>query len=153
MKNFEFFEKEIKSIFDLGGELAVINGKPMACSEAKCKDCLLKDNPSAFCSEKSMVNWLYQEHVEAPKINKKTKFLLEILETGWISRDADGDLYWSKEKPIKNFIGGFWDFEEEIFHSWEIDAVEEMFFTFNFIKWEDEEPRKVEDLLKLEVFE
>lgn len=61
----------------------------------------------------------------------------------WIARDEDGRLFVYSFKPLKTT------------HAWMGDSL--MYFTylnvfnhlFSFIKWEDEEPYLIEDLLKL----
>lgn len=59
----------------------------------------------------------------------------------WIARDEDNELYIFETKPCKESY--FWSSEDG---NWQINC----YFTnlFQFIKWEDDEPYNIEELLK-----
>ena len=64
----------------------------------------------------------------------------------WIARDKIGNLNIFERKPIKEdliYVFGFWDDNGGC--SEELNAFEHL---FQFIKWEDEEPYNIEELLK-----
>ena len=56
----------------------------------------------------------------------------------YIARDEDGDLFVYKEKPVKNL------------NYWNADTCDQLIYfenKFNFVKLEDKEPYKVQDIL------
>lgn len=146
MTNFEFYKDELMAIADNGSDVAIIKGKPAACDSVMCLQCELGE----FNCGASLIHWLFAEHVEKPKINKRTKGLFDLIETGWVARDSTGSLhvYAYTNKPAKG-------------HSvWTVSSTNETmrlrepvlpFLTLDFIKWEDKEPWNVEDIRSLEV--
>lgn len=62
----------------------------------------------------------------------------------WIARDGDGELYIYTEKPCKT--ADYWGLVTNV------PVCLGLFnHLFKMVKWEDEEPWKIEDLLKLDV--
>ena len=96
----------------------------------------------------AMIKWLYSEHKVQPKLTKKERQFCELVETGYISRDKDGALFWFDSKPIKGMY--IWSNAGK---SWSLSNFINKKFNFHFITWDDKEPWSVEDLLKLEVEE
>jgi hypothetical protein len=94
-----------------------------------------------------------------PVLTKKEKTFCELLETGYIARDESGSLYYySRYKPTKNIKCASWELSgdnySEDYHRITYDDLLEYLgynIKFSFITWEDEEPWRVEDLLKLRV--
>lgn len=113
---------------------SVLLGLPKPdCSKTNCAGCLLQ-----------MITFLAQEHKEAPKLSKMERAFCEIVGTGAIARDKDGQLYWfTKYKKIEK--------RETIWGGADHVCLSYLPLPFNFIKWQDEKPWAVEDLLKLEV--
>lgn len=103
------------------------------CEGGPCSDC-----------EKIVFEWLYAEHIEAPKLTKRERAFCEAVQTGWIARDEDNGLYWYANIPEKN---------NEVWGGHTYSKISHMKLDFAFIEWEDEKPWAVEDLLKLEVME
>ena len=154
MTNFEYYKDEIATIINNGDTPMLYNGKIGSCNECDCSlggKCDLYDEPD--CSA-AFLKWLYAEHMEKPKLTKKERQFCELVETGWIARNKNGDLYFYEphtDKPYKldRADSTIWrhyammyflsDAESDLFH-----------IPFAFIKWEDEEPWRIEDLLKLE---
>ena len=87
---------------------------------------------------------LLWERKETPKLNEDEKVILRNLpkEYKWITRDEEGDLAVHNVKPYKS--PEFWVSESDI--AWEY--LVPFNNLFQFIKWEDEEPYSIEDLLK-----
>lgn len=148
MTNFEFYKDEILKIVANGDDIALLNGKPVACDGVSCNDCDRDGN----CYERYIIDWLYAEHVEKPKINKRTKMFFDAIETGWVARDSDGDLTLFTKKPNKEIYqwtnvecGGDWFRISGCF------IYRFLVRDLCFIKWEDKEPWSVEDIRKLEV--
>lgn len=148
MKNFEYFEKEIKKIAAADSPIAAINGIPMACRSVDCGNC---DFHSDQPCEPKIIKWLYEEHVEEPKISKRTKQFFEAIQTGWVARDDLGNcLYLCCSKPRKDAHTCNWYLDGSDNYM-QITSKMTRFLTLDFIKPEDEEPWSVEDILKLEV--
>lgn len=86
---------------------------------------------------------LLWERKECPKLIEIERTILENIdkEYKWIARDNDGFLGIYRKKPSKNYN-----------LRWEYGRGAYFYFThlFQFIKWEDDEPYKIEDLLKRE---
>ena len=74
----------------------------------------------------------------------------DAIETGWVARDRDGALfvYLDNKKPIKG--GNVW-LINDIGESMVLSKYILPFLTLDFIKWEDKEPWRVEDIRNLEV--
>lgn len=98
------------------------------CNGENCVDCRLE--------------WFKQEHKEKIKLSEAEKVILENIDTkyGWIARDEEGELYVYQNKPAKSA----YDWRE-----WEGEIEISVFnHLFQFIKWEDEEPYNIQELLE-----
>lgn len=152
MKNWEFYEKEIEKILDDGKTVAMNkNYKITSCAKTHCFDCAFKIE-SVSCTNE-LLKFLYEEHVERPKLTRNEKNFLEILddEYKYIARDAiTGSPFVYKTKPEKSDNLGIWcsDFTGEKFR---ISINYKV--SFDFIKWEDTEPWSIKDLKELEIEE
>ena len=83
---------------------------------------------------------LLWERNQKPKLTEDEKAILKVLlkeKYKWIARDKNGCLYVYASKP------------EKVITIWEGSGLPMMPFNhlFQFIKWEDEEPYSIEDLL------
>lgn len=147
MTNFEFYKDELMAIADNGSDVALVKGEPVACDAIMCSQCELGE----FNCGASLIHWLYVERVERPKINKRTKDFFDLIETGWVARDSNDRLYLYPvdDKPAK-YNRGEWA-GNRIIHN--VPLFEDMFLflTLDFIKHEDKEPWRVEDIRNLEV--
>lgn len=142
MTNFEYWKKELEELVSKEDYIAVMNGVPTGCLGGfprECRDCIFDEET---CGEISLLEWLLEEHIEKLKLTKKERLFCELVETGWITRDKNGTIWWDGKRPTKRSLS--WVGGGETLH---VDAIAK----FSFIKWEDEEPWSVEDLLKLEV--
>lgn len=86
--------------------------------------------------------WKRKEPKEKPKLTEDEKVVLRNIDKKykWIARDEDGTLGFHFVKPHKEAY--FWS-------SLEANYVSDLFPNlFQFIKWEDEEPYSIEELLK-----
>lgn len=148
MTNFEYWREEIKKITDAGCDLAVVDGKPASCNDTLCMRCDLGENS---CGS-DLIKWLYAEHIEKPKINKRTKAFFDAIETGWVCRDQFGSLYLTPSKPSKgNMYWVMHDNNIALLLAGRHITYYYDFLTLDFIKWEDNEPWSVEDIRNLEV--
>lgn len=147
MKNKEKFAKEIIDIVCKGGKFAVTKyNKVVNCDNINCKQCLFNfdDDYDCYCDENNIEQWAESEYVEKPTITSREKNFLDLLLPNYkyIAKDKNGFLLAYTEKPIK------------ILETWGMAncALINMFdIKFDFIKREDEEPWRIEDLKKLEV--
>lgn len=91
------------------------------------------------------VKWLYEEHKF--KLNKWEhlifKYITENTEYRYIARDRNNNLYIYENIPIK--LDNTWSV-------WSSGGDVEMLYCFNdlflFVRWEDEGPRSIEEILK-----
>lgn len=150
-------EKYFEELSKIDGDIAIINDEPKACyfnyNENTCKHCrrnLFKKDNEQMCSVHGLIEWLAEEYVEQPvTLNKKERLFCELVETGYIARDKNNKIYWYKDEPKKGLQG--WVDLKKTLSSFNLIDNYSIELKFDFIKWEDEFPQKVEDLLKLEV--
>lgn len=142
--NFEFYLKKMK---DSCKEKAVGLCYLMKYSEylnerggciKTCADCI-----------EGFLEYLAQEHIEQPKLTKRERAFCEAFKTGWIAKDESDVVCWYANPPIKG--DGMW-IETGVPVKTEMQIPIDFWF-FDFIKWSDEEPWAVADLLKLDVIE
>ena len=145
MTNYEAYKEEmIKMLLDEGTvSFGVVKGKIKTCYRAKCSECNFNGVPSCRDARK---DWLHAEYVEQPKLTQRERKLCEVIETGWIAREKNGMLFLYDEEPGKGAIT--WSREASASR---LDKI--LLGGFAFIRWQDDEPWTVEDLLKLEVEE
>lgn len=147
MKNREKFAKEILDIACKGGTIAVTkDNKVVCCRDIHCEQCLCHkgDDYGGYCDDTERIRWVESEYVVKPTITSIEKNFLDLLLPNYkyIAKDKNGFLLAYTEKPIK------------ILETWGMAncALINMFdIKFDFIKREDEEPWRIEDLKKLEV--
>lgn len=151
MKNREKFAKEILDIACNGRSIAVTKENKIAyCSNISCESCMFDGcgkhiGRSQACSDR-LREWAESEYVEKPTITSREKKFLNMLlpKSKYIARDENDKLYVYTEKPKR--VIGYWGCPDG---SYQISA--DIFGNmFDFIKWEDEEPWRIEDLKKLE---
>lgn len=134
MKNWEFYEEEIKK-HKLA--FAMKDNQVYSCASTPCEKCIFDMGESCTC-DVAKVRWLYQEHKELVLLTDDEKVLCKLLGRGWIARDKNGNLYWYLNKPNKTGI----DWMEQNLEYISISTVFPQ-CKFNFITWEDEEPWEV----------
>lgn len=161
MTNYEFYKEEIEmryrnvEAFALTKQGCIVN-----CGSINCQACMFScyTNPATrglSCGDRKMM-WAVHEHVEKPKLTKQERKFCELFESKdvWIAKDKSGALYLYDKKPHKGkeLYDEIW---EANYYGNTMDGIvfklAEM--KFEFIKWEDEEPWSIEELLKLEVEE
>ena len=140
--NFEFYKDEILKVSRDNMIIALTkNGEIQGCNQTDCCNCAFGE----WDCRLRRFEWLYEEHIEAPKLTKRERAFCEAVQKGWIARDECGDIFWCKGEPKKR--NGIWSNGDDVC----IDFTD--LHLFLFIKWEDKKPWAVEDLLKLEVIE
>lgn len=143
--NFEFYKDEILEVLDDCWGFGIENGKISKCGTTNCNRCDFSKEVSNVACNKARFEWLYAEHVDQPKLTKRERAFCEAVQTGWIARD-ENELLWlfgDSSNIVKDDC-------EWISDSYFYQIKGEL---FNFIKWEDEKPWAVKDLLKLDVIE
>lgn len=149
MKNKEKYVNEIIKIACSGSRFGVNrhNGNMSMCIHLRCRNCLFYDDINRRCSS-DRLTWAESEYVERPVISKADRTLLKYLKKDrkYIARDEDGRLYSYSRKPSKSIALCMWIIDSGI------ARVDGCFNAdFPMVKWEDNEPWLVEDLLNLEV--
>lgn len=150
MKNKEKYANEIIKIACSGSIFGVNrhDGNVSMCIHLKCRDCLFYDAINGCCSSDRLA-WADSEYVERPVISKADRTLLKCLREyyKYLARDENGRLYSYSRKPAKGITKHMWisyyGYGSRVGDCFNAD--------FPMIKWSDEEPWLVEDLLNLEV--
>ena len=140
--NFEFYKDEIWKLTREGKRPARVNGELVDCSFIDCDECEFRE--FEFSCGATMLNWLYAEHIEKPKLTKRERMFCEVVQTGWIARNPNG-LFWFRDEP-KRAVSIIWNSDK-------YKNISDFEIGFEFIKCADEKHWAVEDLLKLEVME
>ena len=148
--NFEFYKDDLITL--LINEVAIDKqGKMNWCNEVSCEKCIFFDSDDEKCRTGDIREFFNAEHIEPPKLTKRERAFCEMVGNKVIARDEDGvlNLFWDtvdiyKYKPCEG--DGRW--MKRTPHSNHITIDNK---AFSFIKWSDEKPWSIEDLLKLEV--
>lgn len=122
--------------------------KIIKCDTKFCKECLFHqenrkvDEPSCNVAK---LKWLISENKEPIKLNRLEYEILKFIEFGYIARDKDGNLFSFWYKPEKD--NDIWDCDvkKNQNYSQDLTLFNEL---FEFIKWEDEKPTSIDELLK-----
>ena len=150
MTNFEFYKDEILAI-EVMSTVAFSGGKIKNCNDTRCEQCLFSSKHNGKVCSINLTNWLYSEYTPPkPTITKQEFTLLSLMKPGYIARDENNGLWWYSEKPQK--CNCTWEAKAHGLgkvNSKHINISD----PFPFIKWEDDEPWSVEELLTLEVSE
>lgn len=150
MKNKEKFLDKIIDLACTGERIAVNNkGEVVSCiSVGLCRNC--KFGMEKEC-EPAIRKWLEEECAEPQVISKKDKVFLEYLRENnkYIARDKNGNLFVYETKPRK--AGMSWIMKGSLVCDSCLYLNRHFNVDFPMVKWEDEEPCKIEDLKKLEV--
>ncbi len=134
MTNLEFYKDEIKKRLKHNGFIG---------------DCAYQVYVKhyGYCprnSEEWLFDWMLEEHKETIKLTLHEKCILESLPNDYkyIARDENGDLGIYKHEPLK--CQSVWIPQAALNG---LRVVELFNHLFKFIKWEDNEPYKIEDIL------
>lgn len=145
MKNFEYYEKEIREV---GYDFALLKRKMKKCKEVHCDNCDLgihNNNANIPCCE-YRIKWLYEEHIDKPTLTQAERKFVKVCTFEYYTRDKDGDLMVHESKPHQNEI------TEEWFGDGDSLIIDEAFdVKFDFITWESGKCWTKAELLELEV--
>ena len=134
MKNKEKYQNEICNVIATGRHCNFKHRfiiKKDTCQGLSCDEC-----------QELTKKWFDEEYKEPIKLTLHEKCILESIDKKyqWIARDRKCSLYVHESKPFK--YSTYWDSVKQY----------ECFIFFNhlfqFIKWEDEEPRNIQELLE-----
>ena len=139
MINAEKFKKEILAMMDKNDRFAIDNKNVLRkCVDLKCSECLFGEGLCYF----ERMKWLLSEYKEPVKLTKLEYELLKFWDSKkykYIARDSSDTVYVYREKPSKKF---------ELWGSIYEHCVEQEFDKlFLFVKWEDEEPTSIKEVL------
>lgn len=151
MTNFEYYKDEI---MEIGlNNLAVANGKMLNCDKLDCPNCEFYTKDHSIDCYKTLTKWLYEEHVDIPvkpTLTEREYMLCKLLTIGYIAKDKSGTLWWYSDEPHKNESCEIW-----VYSNMSDKGLKLTYYfqdvTFDFIKWEDEKPWNIKDLLQLEI--
>lgn len=147
MLNIEKYREGISVIYGANFGLHKDTEEFIQCITYNCTNCLFYRDDNKYCGKRKM-NWLLEEYVEPQKLTKREMAFCEFAQTGWLARDSTGYIYFHKELPIK----GIYDWNTD-FYGDRLSDIIRTEHVFNFIKWEDDKPYSIEELLKLDVEE
>ena len=147
MTNYEYWKDTIQAIWN-EGKLVDLDEDEVkcVCSYIRCKKCVVYDGNNC---QKGVFEWLMAEHVDKPKLTRKERQFCELVGTGYIARDYNGNIYYYNNRPDK---------EGKLWYSIPKNSINLKYILFSdnhfkFIEWSDKEPWAIEDLLKLGVEE
>lgn len=136
MNNYEYYKEEIKKNMQCASVCNIYSVTLGKNCDGDCKNCFDK-----------LFNWLNSEYNEHIKLSKTEYHILKGLDENWkyIARNRKNGIKIHTTEPYKEDYLGSWSSYDRI------DLPYEQLF--KFIKWEDEEPYSIEELLKCEVVE
>lgn len=140
MTNYEHFKEKIIYYAKNNGFTCDIHsmryGEYTECCSDDCEECARR-----------MLDWLFEEYKAPIKLSKTEYHILKGLEDKWkyIARNKKNGIKIHTTEPYKEDYIGSWSSYDRM------DLPYEQLF--KFIKWEDEEPYSIEELLKCEVVE
>lgn len=149
MLNAEKWKKEILDITERGYYFAVSkDGQNIvrSCDGLRCENCIFDEGDRCDCGcNYSRMKWMLSEYKEPIKLSRLEHELLKFINNEgykYIARDnCGGVLFRYPEKPTKNIYG-----------EWGKGGICSDLRMFNdlfqFVKWEDEEPTLIADILK-----
>lgn len=147
MINAEKYKDEILAIVNDSDYFAIdIDNTSVVrpCGGLECKNCVFNNNDYNDCNFLRM-NWLLSEYKESPvKLTRLEYLLLKLFykkDYKYLTRGVGGYLYAHKgnNPPQKN--GGMW-FNCETYITFNV--INDL---FQFVQWEDEEPKSIKKLL------
>lgn len=149
MINAEKYKDELLEILSENRYIEVdkSNRKIRKCTGNNCPKCMFgitalgKGRDS--CSIAAML-WLLSEYREPIKVSKLEHDILKYLSDNtrhtYIARNKDGNLFLYDTEPVKNKVNDWWSGRN-------IHGMLAFNKLFQFVKWEDEKPTSIKDVL------
>lgn len=144
MLKIEKIKDEIKNFSDENNTLRCYLAQ-IATNQNYSVNCYRRDVNCSECLRLSLLE-LLEEYKETVKLSKFEYEYLKVAkenEFSFIARDKNNNLYLYSNKPWKDEID--WDYEDRT-----TPVFAEL---FKFVKWENESPMLIEELLKCEVMQ
>lgn len=115
------------------------------CTTMVCKDCkFTRTKAKALCTQ-TKLKWLLSEYKEPIKLSRFEYDILKYLSDNtrhmYITRDGNGNIFLYDVEPEKSKSAPWWT-GRGMCHMGMFNKL------FQFIKWEDEEPRSIKEVLK-----
>jgi hypothetical protein len=150
MINAEKYKDKILTIAEDGYIFAINkndkNNVIRCCSDMKCQDCMFDDEESEECGYNlPRLKWLFAEYKRPIKLSRLEYEVLKHVQKedfNFIIRNNYGDLFIHENKPIKPDSSIDWCTTGK---SYILCAFNDL---FQFVKFEDEEPRSIKEILK-----
>ena len=151
MTNFEnMMKNDIELIKEaVAATVGLKKEKPVLCSRLACGEC----NCGRPNCETKMREWLDAEYKKLIELNEQERLFCEMIKDGFLARDNCGTLYWYEKKPRKMGNTVWNDPTNGKFVNFKANKIVTLLFdeklNFDFVKWEDEEPWPVKDILEV----
>ena len=115
------------------------------CTTMVCKDCkFTRTKAKALCTQ-TKLKWLLSEYKEPIKLSRFEYDILKYLSDNtrymYIVRDSDGNIFLHDVEPKKSKSGPWWVGRN-------VHGMVMFNKLFQFVKFEDEEPRSIKEVLK-----
>ena len=145
MKNKEKFADEIIDLLCTSKDPIAVNfkGEIVRCHDIFCKNCKFHKEGDCITAARK---WLEEEYGEPPVISHKDALFLQFIKDNYkyIARGYSGNLFLLYTyKPAKGI--GSWSLNSSYV------SIDPFDVCFPMVKWEDEEPWAIKDLMKLKV--
>lgn len=142
MLNAEKFKKEILAMMDKNDRFAIDNKNVLRkCVDLKCSECLFGEGLCYF----ERMKWLLSEYKETVKLTRFEYDILKYLSDNtkymYIVRDGNGNIFLYDVEPEKSNSAPWWT-GRGMCHMNMFNKL------FQFVQFEDEEPRAIKDILE-----
>jgi hypothetical protein len=146
MINAEKHKNELRTLFKLNKlqdcALRKGNGSFGNCYNIGCKNCMFNDKEGCTYER---IKWMLSECKEPLKVSKLEYDILKYLSDNtrhmYIVRNKSGDIYLYDLEPEKSRSGNWWEGRG-------VHVMVMFNKLFQFVQWEDTEPRSIKEILK-----
>lgn len=115
------------------------------CTTMVCKDCKFSRTKAKVLCTQTKLKWLLSEYKQPIKLSKLEYDILKYLSDNtrhmYIVRDKSGDIYLYDLEPEKSRSGNWWEGRG-------LHGMAMFNKLFQFVQWEDTEPRSIKEILK-----
>ena len=115
------------------------------CTTMLCKDCKFSRTKAKVLCTQTKLKWLLAEYKQPIKLSKFEYDILKYLSDNtrhmYIVRNKSGDIYLYDLEPEKSRSGNWWEGRG-------VHVMVMFNKLFQFVQWEDTEPRSIKEILK-----
>lgn len=115
------------------------------CTTMVCKDCKFSRTKAKVLCTQTKLKWLLSEYKQPIKLSKLEYDILKYISDNtrhmYIVRDRSGDIYLYNLEPEKSRSGNWWEGRG-------VHVMVMFNKLFQFVQWEDTEPRSIKEVLK-----